>query len=215
MRLQSLVLVGIAVLIVALSHVDRSRFRRTLWPVCLGVIGIQFTVTTLVLFPPLAGAIRQHPARPWVARLAPGVNANQPFSVEAAARVLDRARELTACPGVPVVWYLSGNSAFVNVPRLRLYARLQHVPVNFLWGNYFTWGEKRRAATRAEMRSRACVVVLYEPVISPGELADLNPYNAETRAFVTDPANGFEALGEAVTTESYSLALFVHRKLVD
>lgn len=210
--LASLVLVAAAALVVALTWVDRSRFRRVLWPVCLGVIGVQFVMVTLSQFPPIAGAMRQRLGL-WAARIAPGVNENQPISVEAASRVLDRARALTSQPGEPTDWYLSGNTAYLNVSRLRLLAKLQNVRVNFLWGSYFTWSDADRNAMRAEMRSKPSVVVLYEPVTSPGtDMADLNKHNAETRAFVTDPANGFEPLGDGpITADNYSLSLFIRR----
>ncbi len=210
--LASLVLVAVAVMVVALTWVDRSRFRRVLWPICLGVIGIQFAMVTLSQFPPAAAEMRQRLGA-WAARIAPGVNENQPISVEAASRVLDRARAMTSQPGAPVDWYLSGNTAYLNVSRLRLLAKLQNVRVNFLWGSYFTWSDADRNAMRVEMRSKPSVVVLYEPVTSPGtDMADLNKHNVETRAFVTDPANGFEQLGGGpITTENYLLSLFIRR----
>ena len=210
--LPSLVLVAVALLIFALSQVDRSRSRRVLWPICLGVIGIQFAVVTASQYPPVAGAIQQRGLTRRVARLAPGLEENRPVSVEAASRVLDRARAMLSRPGAPTEWYLSGATGFLNVSRLIMLAKLQNVRVSFLWGSYFTWSDADRSAKRAEMRSKSCVVILYEPIVAPGtDMADLNRYNAETRAFVTDPANGFEPVGEPIATETYSLALFVRR----
>jgi 4-amino-4-deoxy-L-arabinose transferase-like glycosyltransferase len=209
--LASLILIAVAVLIFALNQVDRSRFRRALWPVCLVVIGLQFAMVTLSQFPPAAAEMRLRIGA-WAPRIAPGVNENQPISVEAASHVLDRARDVTSRPGAPTDWYLSGNTAYVNVSRLILLAKLQNVRVNFLWGSYFTWSDADREAKRAEMRSKASVVILYEPVTAPGtDMADLNRHNAEMRAFVADPANGFEPLGGPITTETYRLSLFIRR----
>ena len=209
--LPSLILVAVAVLIAALNQVDRSRYRSILWPACLLVVGIQGAAAAASLVPPVARTIRDRPIGAWAVRLAPGLNEHRPVSLEAASIVLDRAREVTSRPGSPTDWYVSGNSAYLNVPRLRMLAKLRGVPVNFLWGSYFAWSRADRDAKAADMRKGPCVVVLYEPVAPAGtELAELNQHNAETRAFVADPANGFELVRDAsVTTEVYALTFYV------
>ena len=120
---------------------------------------------------------------------------------------------MTSRPGAITDWYLSGNSAYLNVSRLRMLAKLRGVPVNFLWGSYFAWSKADRDAKIAEIRAARCVVVLYEPVAAPGsELAELNQHNADLRALVTDPASGFEAVPDAaVKTDAYALAFFERR----
>ncbi len=211
--LPSLVLVAAAVLLWALSRIDRSRWRRILWPLGLGVIALQWLAVLSGQIPPIADAVR---SRSWganVAALAPGLIENRPISLEAASIVLDRARAMLAAPGAPTDWYLSGNSAYLNVSRLRMLAKLHGIPVNVQWGSYFTWSDADRAAKRDEMRSKPSVVILYDPVAPPGtEMADLNRFNAETRAWVGDPTHGFEALGEvAVPTEPSTLSWFIQR----
>jgi hypothetical protein len=211
--LPSLVLVAVAVLAFALSQVERSRWRRALWPVCLVIIGVQFVASAATQIPPVARAVLHRASGSWIRTLAPGLADHQPISAEAAGRVLERARTLVASPGGPTDWYVSGNTGYLNVSRLRLLARIQNVRANFLWGSYFTWTEAERRAKEIEMRGTRCVVVLYEPVTAPGtDMADLNRHNAEMRAFVTDPRNGFEPLESGpIATSDYSLALFIHR----
>jgi hypothetical protein len=208
--LPAVILVAVAVLIVVLNQVDRSRLRRLLWPACILVIGVQLAAAFSAQLPSAAAALRGRPLEPYVGALAPALTQVRPLSMEAATAVLDRAKGLLSSPGAPTDWYFSGASGVLNVSRLAMLARLQGLPVTFRWGSYSAWSDADRAAKLAEMRTRSCVVVLYEPVAPAGtELAVLNRHNAEARAFVTNSTNGFKVLDRlSLTTDSYTLSFY-------
>jgi hypothetical protein len=208
--LPAVMLVALAVLIVVLSQVDRSRLRRLLWPACVIVIGIQLAAAFATQLPIAATALRGRPLEPYVGALAPALNQVRPLSIDEATAVLDRAKGLLSSPDAPTDWYFSGASGVLNVSRLAMLAKLQGLPVTFHWGSYSAWSDADRAAKLAEMGTRSCVVVLYEPVAPPGsELAAMNRHNAEARAFVTNSTNGFQALDRlSVRTDTYTLFFY-------
>ena len=210
--LPGLVFLAFAAVTFALTRIDHSRIRQPLWTAAIAFVALQYIVTTFGAAPTVASALRQALGPAWLLRLAPAAAENQPISLELAARVLDQARA-QARAGRPRTWYLSGNSGLLNVSRLRMLADLQDVPVTFEWGSYFTWTPEQRAAARAGMRHSRCVVVLYEPATTPGTAAaELNRHNAELRAFVENPDNGFEPLRDlAVTVPGYSLSFYLQR----
>jgi 4-amino-4-deoxy-L-arabinose transferase-like glycosyltransferase len=208
--LPGVMLLAVAVLVVALNQVDRSRLRLVLWPACVIVICVQLAAGFAAQWPRAANALRARPQAPFIAILAPALNQVRPLSVEAATAVLDRAGGLLSQPDAPREWYVSGASDSLNVSRLAMLAKLDGLPVTFRWGSYFDWTEADRAAKLAEMLTRRCVVVLYEPAAPAGtELAVMNRHNAEARAFVTNSTNGFKALDQlTVTTDTYTLSFY-------
>jgi 4-amino-4-deoxy-L-arabinose transferase-like glycosyltransferase len=210
--LPGLVFVACAVVIFALVRIDRSRLRAVLWPVCIAVILLQYAATTFTAIPAVGAAVRQVLPPTLMVRLAPAAVEYQPVSLAIPRQVLEPARAL-ARAGRPRTWYLSGNNGYLNVQRLRMLAALEGVPVRFEWGSYFTWTPAQRADLRARMRRSHCVVVLYEPTTTAGTAeADLNRHNAELRAFVEDPDNGFEPLRDlTITGPNYSLSFFLQR----
>ncbi len=187
--LPALVLLALALVLLLDRALAASRHAGALFRAALLVVAAQWLVvnlaaTTLIAWRPATPALAH--AVDW---FAPSLwrHPTSDAPVTAALSLV----EAGAAPH-PRVWYVSGQDARFNLPRLALVARLRNSSVRFDLGCYYLWPLAQCLATLARARSSGAGVMTFDAIPPEDEFArEISRHSAAVETFLAGPAQGW------------------------
>jgi len=196
--LPSFVLFALAFLVTIFWIAKTSRFGGAL--MALMIIGTlcQWTLAKMAEIPWIAERVQFTNTGAKLEWLQPALSELQPASTDTVEEVMDRAQALG--PAAPSRWYLSGNTGYVNVPRLQLAAKVRQLPIAFQWADYFDWTDEQ-IESRLDSIVNGSAILLVAHTGAKRERGDfLVPRGPWVQQRLTD----FQSLGEGNMVSIYA-----------
>jgi 4-amino-4-deoxy-L-arabinose transferase-like glycosyltransferase len=196
--LPSLVLFALTFLVIIFWVAKTSRFGGALMAfMIIGALG-QWTLAKMAEIPWIAERVRFTNTGVRLAGLQPALSKLQPSSTDLVEDVMDRAEALG--PAAPSRWYLSGNTGYVNVPRLQLAAKVRQLPITFQWADYFDWTDEQ-IKSRLDSIADGSAILL---VAHTGAKRERGDFLAQRSPWVQQRLTDFRSLGEGNAVSIYA-----------